>query len=120
MAFGYTELTLALDSNEVLVFDIKESDGTGVSLASYSSGVCSITNIKSGASKNIGSVAIEPSGQTGRIEVTISSSSVLESDTFFNQDEYDLYGVPPLNFALSVKLGNEVKIRAKARMVKVG
>lgn len=120
MAFGYTELTLALDSNEKLEFNIKELDGTVVRLSGFSAGVCSITNMKSGSSKAIGSVSIEPGGVVGKVLVTLSSSDVSSSDTFYTQENYDLYGTPPLNFALSVKLDNEVKVRAKVRMVKVG
>jgi len=120
MAFGYTELTLALDSKETLDFNIKDIDGVATDLASFSAGVCSITHIKSGTSKLIGTVAIQPNGLIGRISVTILSTDVISSDTFYAQEDYDLYGTPQLNFALSVKLDDEVKVRSKVRMVKVG
>ena len=120
MAFGYTELTLALDSAETLIFDIKETDGTATDLSGYSSGNCSITNIKTNDSLSIGSVNIEPNGIKGRIKVAISKDDMDSTKTEYTQDGYDLYGMPPLNFALSIKLDDEVKIRAKVRLVKVG
>jgi len=120
MSFGYAELTLALDSSERLIFDVKEADGTATSLAEYISGSCSITNIETEAKKSIGTVSIEPDGVIGRIKVFITAADMASSDTMFNQEEEDLFGSPPLNFALSVKLDNEVKIRSKVRLVKVG
>jgi len=120
MAFGYTELTLALDSDDKLIFDIKESDGTPTVLSGFTTGTCSITHISTSENKSIGTVAIEPAGVVGRIEVTIPASDMLSTEVMFKQDKYDVYGTPPLNFALSVKLDNEVKIRAKVRIVKVG
>ena len=120
MAFGYTELTLALDSDERLVFNVKESNGTSTSLSGFTAGVCTITNIDTGVRKEIGTVVIQPSGVVGRIQVNVAAADVSSTDTMFEQPLYDVYGTPPLNFALSVKLDNEVKIRAKVRIVKVG
>jgi len=120
MSFGYTELTLSLDSDETLIFDVKEGDGVSTDLSGYAAGVCSITNIKTSEHKTIGTVTIEPTGIIGRIQVKILAADMDGTATVFTQDAVDLYGTPPLNFALSVKLDNEVKIRAKVRLVKVG
>ncbi len=121
MSFGYVELELALDSAETLIFDIKEDDGQSQSLSSYSNGTCSITNIDTQNKKTIGSVGIEPDGIVGRIKVSIAETDMLSSDDFFTFDDTeDEYGHPTMRYALSVKLDNEVKIRAKTRIVKVG
>jgi len=119
MSFGYTELTMSLDSSETLLFDIKEDDGSSSTL-NYTSGVCSITNIDEETTKQIGTVAIQPAGIIGRVSVTIPYTD-MDSSTFFSfVDGEDIYGTPPLRYALSIKLDNEVKIRAKVRIVKVG
>jgi len=119
MSFGYTELTLALDSNEILTFDIKDDDGSSSTL-NYTSGTCSITNIDEDTTKQIGTVTIQPDNILGRVTVTIPYTDMDSSSFFTFVDREDIYGTPPLRYALSVKLDNEVKIRAKVRVVKVG
>lgn len=118
--FAYQDLTLALDSSEKIIFDIKEADGESADLSSFNIGVFSITNIEYDSRATIGTVNIQPSGIFGRIEVLLTSTDMASSKTLFKQSSEDVYGIPSLNFAYSIKLDDEVKVRGKARIVKVG
>ena len=127
MAFGYVELTLAIEKDDTLIFDIKDADGNPKDLSSYNQGTVTLTDISSGSNGSIGSVEIEPDSVKGRIEVNVDRTK-LTSDTFTIPD-IDPYGNPPLSFAMAVSLqyndSGTIKIdtlfvRAKVRLVKVG